>query len=312
MASDDLICGTPGIVCNIDGYPACPQSDYSSVFDAWGQPALTSTGITTEFEGGELARAQLDSYVLHSLAGDESVCYRETDSYGQREWFVHNGFQGFVNSSARLPFFESAQGDEGPAAKAAVEEKTVEAVDVGFFEGALLAVAGIIVLYTMGKSIIDAADEGQRIEALNSKEVGEQSVERDSVPIVARPSHEVVAKESDRVPWKAEKWFDGLTDDLARFEVNEILNERIPRRLGDPVFRADFVRDGRITVEGVRMILAERGMNYTSVGSVAVTRAMETKAAESKVTPITAGRKGNSSPQKRSFRLFDLFRKIGR
>jgi hypothetical protein len=311
MASDDLICGTPGTVCNIDGYPACPQSDFSSVFDAWGRPALMSTGITTESEGSELARAQLDSYVLHSLSDGEHICYREADGCGRREWFVQTGVQGFVNSAVRLPFFKSADENEAPATKAAVEGKTVEVKDVGFFEGALLVAAGIIVLYTMGKSIIDAADEGQRLEALNSEDVGEQDVEKDRALFVARPSHEVVTPELDREPWKTERWFDGLSD-LASFEVNEILSERIPSALGDPVFRADFVRDGRITVEGIRAILAERGVGYTSVGSVAVTRAMETKAAEGKVTPITAGNKGSKSSKKGGFGLFDLFKKIGR
>ena len=47
-------------------------------------------------------------------------------------------------------------------------------------------------------------------------------------------------------------------------------------------------------------------------GLGAVTRAMETRAARNKITPITAGKKGSSSPKKRGFGFFDLFRRIGR
>jgi hypothetical protein len=43
-----------------------------------------------------------------------------------------------------------------------------------------------------------------------------------------------------------------------------------------------------------------------------VTRAAETKAAEAKVTPITAARKGGEAPKKGGFRLFDIFKRVGR
>jgi hypothetical protein len=311
MASDDLICGTSGIVRNIDEYPACPQADFSPVFDAWGQPALTSTGITTEFEGNELAKAQLDSYVLHSLADDERVCYREAFGGGRREWFIQSGVHGFVSSAARLPFADSADKDEMPTAEAAGEGEKPEAKDLSFLEGALLSAAGIFVLYTICKSIIDAAEEGQKLEVLKPEDVGEQNAEKDRAPFVAVPSHEAVVGELDSMPWKAEQWFDGLSD-LGRFEVNEILRESIPHMLGDPVFKADFVRDGRITVEGVRAILAERGVNYTSVGSVTVTRAMETRAAETGAVGSAARPKGAKSQKKGEVISLDVARKMGR
>jgi hypothetical protein len=100
--------------------------------------------------------------------------------------------------------------------------------------------------------------------------------------------------------------------DLGRFEVNEILRESIPHMLGDPVFKADFVRDGRITVEGVRAILAERGVNYTSVGSVTVTRAMETRAAETGAVGSAARPKGAKSQKKGEVISLDVARKMGR
>lgn len=304
MASDGLICGTPGTVCNIDEYPVCPQADFSSVFDDWGQPALMSTGITTEFDGSELANAQLDSYVLHSLADGEHICYREAVGYGRREWFVQTDFQGFVDSAVRLPMIESTDKGETPQANAAGPEVK----DLGFGEGIVLAAVGIIVLFTICKSIIDAAEEGQQLDASRSKDVGEQNAEKGKEIFVGRPSHETVAGELDPEPWKTEKWFDGLSD-LGRFEVNEILRESIPNAIGDPVFKAEFVREGRITVEGVRVILAGRGVNYTSVGSVAVTRAMETKAAE---TGAVARSKGGKSRKRGEVVPLDAAKKIGR
>lgn len=311
MEAGDLICGTPQAVCHIDEYSACPEADYYSRFGAFGQPDLRPTGIITEYDGAGLVEAQLDSYVLHSLADGERICYREGDGYGRREWFVETGARGFVTSAVDLPLIESSDDEESPRTKSAGSGEVQEVESLSLGEGILFGAIGVIVLFTICKSIIDAAEEGQRLEVLKTEEGGEQDTKGERALFVARPSHEQVAPEFDREPWKAERWFEGISG-LGKLEVEEILREKVPAMLGDPVFRAEFIRDGRISAEGIRAILAEGGINHTGVGSVAVTRAMETKAADKKVIQITSAKKSESSPKESGFKLFKLFKKIGR
>jgi len=306
MASDELICGTPGIICRLDEYAVCPQADFSSMFDAWDRPYLKPTGLITEVSGGELAAAQLDSYVFHSLADGERICYRESEGFGRREWFVESNFASYAGPV----LVESAQAD-GERGAAAAESEKPEVKEMSFFDGALLSLVGVAVLFAICKAIIDAVEEGQRLEALKSEETDGEGADEARPPIVARPNVREVDLDRDLEPWRSEQWFEGLSD-YGRREVESILKESVPHMLGDPVFRAEYIRDGRITVEGVRVMLAGGGINYTSVGSLAVTRAMETKADQAKVIPIDAGRGAKATPRRGRFGLFELFKKAGK
>jgi hypothetical protein len=305
MELSDLICGTEGNVCNTYEYPACPETDF---YLPGSVTSLRSIDIMTDEHSRELAQAQLDSYVLYGLDEGEQICYREAwDGSGMLEWFVDEGPSGFALSAIGGSFFNPDE-EAGAVDKASDTNDNLTIADV-----AIIMALGFIVLYSMGKTVLDAVEAEWAAKEAN-KDGDAKAEDRTEArgPFVAPvPDADRAARESDPEPWRAEKWFDGLSE-TGRLEVDEILREKIPGMLGDPAFRADFVREGKITPEGVRSILAERGLGHTSIGSVVVTRAAETKAAEAKVTPITAGKKVEKSAKKGGFGLRDLFRRAGR
>jgi hypothetical protein len=187
---------------------------------------------------GELGEALLDSYAAHILEEGQDICCVPSAA-GMCRWYV----------------YESER-----AAAEVAECPPSSAVESDFWDdvSSVAAIAGVaalfgLVLWAMGRSILDSVDEEQAFK------------ERAEVEAVRPTSVEVPPREPPYVlddgAWEQSDWFKRLNEhDQAA--VRMVIEQDLSHSLESEVFRRLYLdAEGDLTAAGIRYLIDVRGGN---------------------------------------------------
>ena len=193
--------------------------------------------------GGELGRALLDSYHKHSLEAGEALCYRARGR-GLQEWFKYR------------------EGEPPELAGPSITDHLIS----GF-----LIVLGLGFVSYILSAVGRAASESSSIVPPSSPD-GDGEADAEGPTAVPRGVYEV-----EQDSWKKEGWWKGL-DDSEREMMRMVIEQNLRPRLKDREFVEMFVREGKVSKEGIAYLIdsrngtLRRGRTDMRIGSLRVER----------------------------------------